>query len=397
MTPTRAFQLFHLLVLLVFAGTGLRFAGFSVIVDDELRNLLTVQNIAATGSVWLTEARVALYQSQFGDRWPLPRSAVGQYGYSKHGVANLIPLVPLYLVQPRLIFLGNLPWLLLILYILRRWQRQWQRPEANYYYAALFLIFGSTVTPYWFTLYPHLFVAAMLLACCHWGSDYADTGRPAARWLAALAGAGMIISRPETVVLLVLPLLALAVRSARARRWPGLLTVGGLAALAVGYTAVLHWLRTGNPLDSGEGMFSWSADGLLGNIVQPHRNLFLTNLPLLLLFPEWRQLRRLAPALAAAISAWLLYSSWHGWHYGYMRYLQVCVVLLLPALLLVRIRPLALVLLAGGLLLNTPYFFLPLFDVAQSMGASDAVPGAWHDPWAALQLLLLLLRGLLAG
>lgn len=395
MSARRAFFLFHLLLFAIMLAAGWRWSGYDVLVDDELRNLITVRNIAATGHVWLTEERAAYYHRQFGDRYPLSRSFLGGTYYSKYGVPNLLPLVVLQWLQPRAVVYGNLLWLALILWVLRRFQLVHGRPDANYYLAALFLVFGSTVALYWFGLFAHIAAGALLLAECHFITEYARTGRGRALWLAGLCYVTMVMVRLETSVFGLLPLAVVFwQQGARLpRRRLALTVLLLLVLLAGGYTMVFNYCKTGSVIDSGEGNLAWSLSGLWGNLVQPHRNLLLTNLPLLLIVLEWRNLRHYLPQAAAALGAWLLYSLWHMGNYGYMRFLQTVIILLLPALLLTRIRPLVLTLFAIGLLLNVPYFYLPLFDVAEVMRGSDVVPGAWHDPWAALHMFLLLLRG----
>lgn len=395
MTARRSFFLFHLVLLVIMLIAGWRWSGYDVLIDDELRNLITVRNIAATGHIWLTEERAAYYHHEFGDRYPLTRSFLGGTYYSKYGVANLLPLVVLHWIHPRAVAYGNLLWLALILWVLRRFQREQQRPDANYYLAALFLVFGSTVALYWFGIFSHIATGALLLAECHFITAYARTGRRHALWLAGLCFVVMVMVRLEAITFGVLPLLAVFWQAgARLPRRGRALTVLALLALfAGGYTALFNYCKTGSPFDSGELNLIWSLAGLTGNIIWPHRNLFLTNLPLLLVLIEWRAVRRYLPHAAGALGVWLLYSLWHGWMYGYMRFLQTAVIMLLPALVLTRIRPLVLTLFAISLLLNSAYFYLPLFDVAEVMRCSDVVPGAWHDPWAALHLLLLLVCG----
>lgn len=400
-------------LVVMFIVTGQFWLGYQCYSVDETERLLTARRVAAAGTIYWDDAILAEFHA--GYPWKLIyRTSIGGQYYSKYEASTAALLGGLLAVDRRLVVLFNLPWLLLILYILRRLARDWQAGPVVCALAAVWLVFGSTVAAWWFGYYPYIMLGALALAALYCFERN--------RLLPAVLALVLAVWTRGEAVLFLLPagLLALRRLPAGSRRLAAAALFAGLL-LGGGLLASHNLVKTGNIIDSGElqphfdsalvsrdaqldreniARGRWRLEWLAGMATQLNENFLLCNALLLVLLFDWRRLAPALPYLAAAVGAFLVYATWYGWATGYFRLFPAAVILAVPGLLLIRWRGFAYTLLLVGIVINGAFFFVSGEDCAATyISAQDSMAGeraaALAEPLYPLHTMTCLARGLL--
>jgi len=387
-TAGRFRVLYHLALVVLFVGTGVRHAGYRVISVDELHPLLTARNILDTGSLYFTDGNRAVYDA-FYPQWPLPVSRNVGRAYSFRGALPAVPLALLMAVARPLAGCHNLLALGIMLWVLHRLQLDWRVPAGRYYLAVTALVFGCAATAHWFTFFPYVLVGALLALQVYAYDRYCRDGRQHNLMLAALALTALIIARQEMIIIALVPLAALTWRRRHAadRRYVTAAAALAAALLAGGGNNLLfNYLNAGTWGNNGQGELHWMTAGLWRWLLEPNENPLLLN-PWLLLAVAWRDSRRAWPYLLTALVAAGLYSCWWGWDSGYLRQLVPALMLATPLLLTMRVRSVTVVLVMLGVVANAAYFVVPYFDVYDVWQISNGSSAEIAEPLLPWQLL----------
>ncbi len=387
-------MLVHVLAAAILLLAGWQWGQHQLLLSNELLNIMTMQQMVRSGTFYLSAAQV-----EFFERYDtiLIRDAAGRY-FGKDNVANLVVPALFWSMAPDALVFNQLPWLVLLLYLLRRLQRAWQQPDAAYFFAAGFALFGSVTTPYLFSYFQYVQLGVLLVVQVFFQEQFLMAPQsPAGRrglLVALLALMAAVLMKPEAAVNTALTTLILLIpawrRHDRRTFLTTVLAVGTAVAFAAGYTMALNYIKSGNIIDNGAHCFFWSLDGWWRGWLTIGDNL-LVACPLLLALPLVN--RRAAPYLWAAFFAWALYASWFAWNDGYHRFYATAMLALTPALLLMPRRTGTVLLLMLGILLNSAYLVLPFYDTHDVMYVQYN-PGSYElKPLLGVIYLWQLVRG----